>query len=313
MRNKKFLYIFNYNSNESDLCKFESKYLFDQEELDKLLFSDRVINPSSSAFIKKRLELTHSSKDYSSLLQAIKKANICIEGFKVEYLVVKGDETEYSLRLKKLKDIGYSIEGEPDYYNPTTTFALCKFKGIWHFGILMKNSFDWHKHKLKPHSYSNSISQSIAKALVNVASKGNLNTSLIDACCGAGTIMLEACFAGFQIDGCDINWKMCRHSRENLKHFYYETTVYRSDIKDITQAYDAAIIDLPYNIFSHSSDENSLHIIASTTKIAHRLVIVSTTNISHLIKEAGLILIDQCNVNKIGKGSFNRIIWVCER
>ena len=32
-----------------------------------------------------------------------------------------GDTTEYAERLNKLRDIGYAIEGYPDYYKPTIT------------------------------------------------------------------------------------------------------------------------------------------------------------------------------------------------
>lgn len=307
-----YIYTFNYNSNESDLCKLESRHVFDEEEKNKLLFSDIKIDPSSSAFIKKRLDVISFSDDYSALINKIKNESICVEGFKVEYVVLYGDTTEYTNRLNKLKDIGYSIEGTPDYYEPVITYALSYYQGFWYFGVLTKNNFTWHNHKKKPFSYSNSISMSIGKVLVNIAAKANKKTRLIDACCGVGTIMLEACFAGYNIEGCEINWKICKNARENLSHFNYSTKVYRSDIKDINQSYDAAIIDLPYNLFSFADDTNILHIIESTTEIANRVVIVSTSDITNLISRAGLKTLDYCSVKKIGKAKFTRKIWVCE-
>ena len=313
MHTNSYLYSFNYSNNESDLCKLESRHIFNEEEKNKLLFSDIKIAPSSSAFIKKRLDITLFSDDYPSLINEIKKGSICIEGFKVEYLVLDGDATEYPERLKKLKDIGYSIEGNPDYYSPTITYGLSYYMGVWYFGVLIKNNFDWHKHKQKPCSYSNSISINIAKALVNIAAKANKQNKLLDACCGVGTIMLEACFAGNSIDGCDINWKICNDARENLSHFNYTANVYQSDIKDISKRYEAAIIDLPYNLFSHTDDNKTLHIIESTTEISNRLVIVSTSDITNLISKAGLRIIDYCTVKKIGKANFTRKIWVCRR
>ncbi|MFA9393048.1 MAG: TRM11 family methyltransferase [Prolixibacteraceae bacterium] len=307
------IYSFNYNDNESDLCKLESKSIFNQEEQNKLLFSQLKADPSSSAFIKKRLDIVLFSEDYATLIKAIKKEKLCIEGFKVEYLVLHGDTTEYAERLKKLRDIGYSIEGDSDYYKPTITYALCHYKGVWYFGVLFKNSFDWHKHKNKPHSFSNSISSTIAKALVNIAAQDNQKATLLDACCGAGTIMLEACFAGNNIEGCDINWKMCKHARENLAYFNYTANIYRSDIKDISLSYDAAIIDLPYNLYSSADDTQILHIIQSTAEITNRLIIVSTSDITSFISKAGLSLSDYCDVSKRGKAIFTRKIWVCEK
>ncbi|MGQ7870428.1 TRM11 family SAM-dependent methyltransferase [Sunxiuqinia sp. sy24] len=313
MQTNNYIYSFSYANYENELCKLESSYIFNKEEKNKLLFSDIKAEPSNSAFIKNRLDIISFSEDYSTLINKIKKESICIEGFKVEYLVLDGDTTEYAVRLKKVRDIGYSIEGDSDYYSPSITYALCNYEGIWYFGVLIKNNFAWHKHKQKPCSYSNSISTNIAKALVNIAAKGNKEEKLLDACCGVGTIMLEACFAGNNIEGCDINWKICKNARENLSHFNYTANVYRSDIKDINTRYDAAIIDLPYNLLSCATDNDILHIVESTAEITDRLVIVSTSDITTLISNAGLRIAGYCSVGKSGKRNFARKIWVCEK
>ena len=308
-----YIYSFNCDITERDLCKLESRYIFNKEEQNKLLFSDKKVDPSSSAFIKSRLDIISCSKDYSTLINKIKKENICVEGFKVEYLVFDGDTTEYADRLNKLRDIGFSIEGIHDYYKPTITYALCYYEGVWYFGLLIKNNIAWHKHKQKPCSFSNSISVSIAKALVNIAAKANKENKLLDACCGVGTIMLEACFAGNNIEGCDINEKICNNARKNLSHFNYTANIYHSDIKDISQRYEAAIIDLPYNLFTSATDTNILHIIESTAEITDRLVIVSISDIRDLISNIGFSISDYCSVSKRGKVNFARKIWVCEK
>lgn len=313
MQATKYIYYFAYDHTESDLCKLESKHLFGVEEANKMLFSERDIQPSTSAFIKKRLDVCIMSEDYQKLLELIKKQNIQIDEFKVEYLVLHNDPTNYPDRLQKLKDIGYSITGDPEYYNPKTSYAVCNYNGIWCFGYLHKNGFDWYKHKQKPFSFSNSINPKVAKALINIASKGDKNKRLLDTCCGVGTILLEACFSGFTIEGSDINWKVCRQSRKNLAHFGYHTNVYRADIQHIIARYDAAIIDLPYNVFSIADDRIILHILQSATQITERLIIVSTTNIHHLIDKVGLSLLNRCEVSKSGKANFTRIVWVCKK
>ncbi len=313
MQRNKYIYTFSYENAESDLCKLESKYLFNKEEKNRLLFSDIKVEPSSSAFVKKRVDIISFSKDFAILIDKIKKENICIEAFKVEYLVFDGDITEYPHRLKKLKDIGYSIEGEPDYYSPKVTYALCYYEGIWYFGVLIKDKFVWHKHNQKPYSYSNSINISIAKALVNIAAKANKEKRLLDACCGVGTIMLEACFSKYSIEGCDINWKICKNAQQNLSHFNYTAHIYNSDIKDINKNYDAAIIDLPYNLFSSATEDDIIHIIESAAKITNRLVIISIADITNFITNIGFNIVDYCSINKSGKTNFARKIWVCEK
>ncbi len=295
------------------MYQLESSCVFNQQGADKLLFSTIKVAPSSSAFIKKRLEILSFSEDYSTLIDLIKKEKIAIEGFKVEYVILDGDTTNYADRLGKLKDIGYNIEGYPNYYKPSTTYAICCYKGVWYFGVLTKNNFAWHQHRQKPYAYSNSISVYIAKALVNIAAKGNKEKRLLDACCGVGTILLEACFAGYNIEGCDINKKLCKDAQANLAHFNYNAQVHCSDVKEISKRYDAAIIDLPYNLLSSVTEKDIAHIIESTAAITDRMVIVSTSDITGLIHNTGFTLSDYCSVRKRGKTSFARRIWVCEK
>lgn len=308
-----YIYTFNYDYHHGGLCKLESRQIFDNEEKNKLLFSNIKVDPSISPFIKNRFEIISSSEDYSELLVNIKKENIHIDGFKVEYLILDGDATEKPERLKKLKDIGYSIDGRPDYDTPWITYSLCHYRNVWYFGVLIKHSAGWLKHKKKPCSSSNSIGMNIAKTLVSMASKGNKTNQLLDACCGVGTIMLEACCSGIDIEGCDIRSNPCNYTRANLAHYNYTANVYNSDIKDLDKKYDAAIIDLPYNLYSYSNDTILTNIIESTAKLTTRIVIVSISDIETLIKRSGLKISDFCTVKKRGRSQFARNIWICEK
>jgi len=307
------IYTFTYDENEMDLCKLESKYIFGEIVSNKLIFSNQKVKPSSSTFIKSRIDVLASANDYEALLASIKKSDIKLDDFKVEYLVLDGDDTEYQTRLRKQRDIGVIIKGVAEYYNPSTIFALCKYEEIWYFGKLTKNDVEWHKHNDKPHSYSNSISVVIGKSLVNIAAKGDRNKRLLDACCGVGTIMLEACFADYIIEGCDINWKICRNARENIAHFAYEAKVHCRDIQYLDKKYDAAIVDLPYNLVSKATESQILNILASVSKLTDSFVVVSIDDISQHISDIGFHTVDTCLVRKKGKRQFARKVWVCEK
>lgn len=309
----KYLYTFNYDVHHSELCKLESRQIFDKEQKDKLLFSELEVDPSISPFIRTRLEIILSSEDYTELLEGIKEEDIHVDGFKVEYLVLEGDTREKPERFEKVKDVGYCIEAAPDYHTPRITYAVCCYKKVWYFGVLVKHDSTWLKHKKKPCSFSNSIGMNIAKTLVSMASKGNVSCKLLDACCGVGTVMLEACCMGIDIEGCDIKANPCRFTRENLAHYNYSAHVYHSDIKDVVKEYDAAIIDLPYNLYSYSNDTILSNIITSTAKLTSRIVIVSISDVRSLIKASGLEITDYCTVEKRGRSQFARSVWVCER
>lgn len=309
----RYLYSFKYDFHHTELCKLESRQIFDKEATNKVLFSDIRIDPTVSPFIKNRLEIILSANNYPEFLKDIEQENIHIEGFKVEYLILDGDAADFGERRLKSRDIGYRIEGEPDFDHPTVTYAIGRFEDIWYFGIQETHDPDWHKHKQKPCTFSNSISMTIAKTLVSLAAKGNKSNHLLDACCGVGTVMLEACCAGFNIEGCDINWKAVKHTRENLVHFDYAANVICSDIKDHETQYAAAIIDLPYNLYSYSNDTIAQGIIESTAKLTNRIVVVSIADIESIIEKSGLTVADFCTVEKKGKSKFVRKIWICEK
>ena len=291
----------------------ESRQIFGEEVKNNLLFSNIKVDPSISPFIKSRFEIIFSSNDYADLLKSIEEKQIQIEGFKAEYLVLDGDTTGYTDRLKQLKDIGYRIEGFPDYQTPTIIYSICYYENVWHFRILTKHNSDWQKHSKKPCKFSSSLSIDIAKSLVGIASRGDKTNQLLDACCGVGTVMLEACFSGFNIVGSDINWKACKNTRENLAHYNYTAKVLHLDIKDHHRKYDAAIVDLPYNLYTHSNDSIVLNIIESAAKLATRIVIVSISDITTVIKDSGLKVSDFCSIEKRGNSKFTRKIWVCEK
>ena len=307
------IYTYTYDETESEICKLETKYIFGKEEKNKILFADKTIDPSCSPFLKRRIDISSYSSNYNTFIQSIKDEKLSAEGFKIEYLVVDGDTTEYDVRLNQMRDIGFSIDGEPDYYNPTKTYGMCYYAGIWYFGELTKNDFAWHAHKKKPKSYSISININIGKALVNIACKANKNSAIIDACCGVGTVLLEACIAGYNIEGCDINWKIYNDAKENMAFFDYSAPIFRADIAELEKQYDTAIVDLPYNLYSNASENDILHILESAAKISKRLVIVSTADISEQIVHIGHQITDHCTVSKSGKRVFTRQIWVCEK
>lgn len=310
----KFIYSFNYDYHHEELCKLESRQLFGMEVEDKFLFSDIEIDPSISPFIRSRMDVLSSLEDYDTFLQDIIKLNIELHDFNVEYLILAGDTANKAERREKQKDIGFCIHGRPDFKNPVITYAISHYQDVWYFGVLHKENVAWHEHRQKPHSFSNSIGTIIAKSLVSIASQGNKDNTLLDACCGVGTVVLEACISGFLIEGCDINTRAYHHAVQNLEHYNYTAKLHLSDIKDLETTYNAAIIDLPYNLYSLTGDNNTAkHIIEATATLTDRIVIVSIADIASEIASAGLQVIDHCNVVKRGKSLFTRKIWVCER
>ncbi|MGB1037816.1 MAG: TRM11 family SAM-dependent methyltransferase [Bacteroidia bacterium] len=308
-----YIYTFNFDFHLTELFELETRQIFGKEATSKMLFSNKEIDPSISPFIKSRLDIQFGESSYETLLIRIKKLEIKKEGFKAEYVVLHGDKTDYLERLNKLRDVGMRIEGYPDYEQPSIIYSICHYEGMWYFGILNKHDTSWYRHKSKPHSFSNSLGMDIAKSLVCIASKGEKTTKLIDTCCGVGTVMLEACIAGFDIEGCDISPNATKYTELNLSHYNYSATVHCSDINQLKGPYDTAIVDLPYNFYSYSDESITANITQSAAKLASRIVIVSTADIRLHLEKNKMKVIDYCTVVKKGKSTFSRSIWVCEK
>jgi len=70
-----------------------------------------------------------------------------------------------------------------------------------------------------------------------------------------------------------------------------------------------AIIDLPYNLFTHISAEDQFNIIKHARRIADKVVVVTIETIDDMIEDAGFIIKDRCVAKK---QSFLRQILLCE-
>ncbi len=302
----KYIYKFNYPDYEEELCKLESRCLFNQEG--KIIESDRDFSPSDSPFIKGRLEWLFRSKDLKDIYRLLEENPIKHEGFKCEYFKLEESVLNHKKRLDILRELGLRIIGFPNFKKPSRRYGITYYNGEWIFGILIPNDYKWNDHNIKPISYSNSLGLRVAKALVNIASSGDKEVSIADTCCGAGTVVIEGVYGGYNIKGYEINKKVTRNAKENLRHFNLEERVETLDMNLIQETFDATIMDIPYGLFSHITKERQLEMIKTSKRISKRFVLISLENLEDLLLEVGFKIDDHC---EISKGRFIRSVWVC--
>ncbi len=321
------MYNVNYSEYEKSLCSIELRALFNRQFDEKIFFSDVKVDPNWSAFIKNRFRIIHQVAEYDELLSYLEGYQDLKADFTVKYLkLVSGDPNganrnslckEAIVRLSKnaslenKKDRNQN-DKNPNYENPTIVYGITQFEGVWYFGELVKNQSLWRKHNNRPYTYSNSLKINMAKVLINIAGQGDLSKRIIDPCCGAGTVLLEGCFAGYSIVGSDISWKTAKNARENLEFFGYNTKALKQDIQKITDHYDSSIVDLPYGLYSSTSYEDQKMILENAKRISDRVIIISSEDISGMLEEIQLKLIDSCNFLKSVNRKFTRYIWVCQ-
>lgn len=306
----KYFYIINYNSEfEEELCDMEMKSLFNQVPKKKYLFSNQYVSPSRSPYIKEFISIIYEEDSLEKIVENIKKDKLCYDDFKVCYLKTEDTKISYEERLKSIRSIGLNIEGEADIHNPKVMLGVTNINGRWIFGVYERNDFKWHIHDEKPYTYSNSLSVRVARALVNIAVGNNLDCSLIDPCCGVGTVVIEALSMNINVCGYDINPCIASNAKRNLEFFGYDNVITKGDMRNINKTYDVCIIDLPYGLFTPITLQEQIDIISSARKISKRLVLVTFEDMDKHIINAGFSISDKCCVSK---GKFKRYINLCE-
>ncbi|MGM9985927.1 MAG: TRM11 family SAM-dependent methyltransferase [Bacillaceae bacterium] len=304
-----FFYAINFPPEEEILCQLEMKVLFGFIPEGKYFFSTVDVNPSTSPFIKERIALTHRADSLQALVKKIEKDNLPYEDFRVNYIRVEGEGLSYQERLESTKAVAIAIPGEANLHEPKITVGVAKYEDKWLFGIYEANDLHWHEHDNKPYTYSHSLSVRVARALVNIAVGNNRDCTLVDPCCGVGTVVIEALDLGVNVQGYEINRKTAWNAKRNLAFFGLEDVIIRQDMHTVEEHYDVAIIDIPYGIIVPISKEDQVAIIRSARRIANKLVIIMMEDMDEMLKEEGWNIVDSAIVTK---GNFKRYIRVCE-
>ena len=268
-----------------------------------------MLNPSRSPFIKDMISIIYEEDSLEQIVEKIIEDKLSYDDFKVCYIKLENGDVDYKERLRSIREIGFVITGESEMHNPKVILGVTKVYGRWIFGKYERNDYEWHIHDKKPYSYSNSLSLRVARALVNIAVKNNLDCKLIDPCCGVGTVVIEALSMGINVKGYEINKSIAENAQKNLEFFGYENVITSGDMHNIEEKYDVAIIDLPYGVFTATTLEEQIALMKTARRITNKLVIVTFEDMDKHIIEAGFDIINKCYVCK---GKFKRYINICE-
>ena len=306
-----YLYTYACSPEEEPLCQMEMRALFGCNAGPYLMMSTEKIEPERSPFIRERIEVMFEGETYQSIAEQVENVDLGEETFKVH--LIKDNDLEVKLsfqeRRKIEREIGLSVNGAAELDHPKHLFAVIPYRGRWYFGRYKKGEAVWLKHQQKPREYSTALSTRMARAVVNIAIPKIEGIRAIDPCCGIGTVLVEALSMGINITGRDIKPLPAIGARENIAHFGYVCEVTKGPIEEVTEHYDSAIIDLPYNLCHTASPEEQLSILIHANRIADRIVVVTGEPIDDMVVEAGLIIKDRCEAKKPG---FTREILLCE-
>ncbi len=307
-----FIYTFACSDDERSLCSLEMRSLFGVDTESLIIKNDISIDPSRSPFIKEQIEIMYEGDTMNDILKQVEDIVLKDSTFKVIFVKINdlssADKISYGDRRIIERDLGMHIEGEADVHNPDYVFGIVTLGGRWYFGKYRLNDAVWFLHMKKPRNYSIALGTRLARAAANIAVPKPLGVKAIDPCCGIGTVLVEALSMGIDIVGRDYNPQIVQGARANIAHFGYVGEVTYGDIADVSEMYDVAIIDMPYNLFSTTTPEEQLSLLQHTRRFASKVVIITIETIDDMIQEAGFTIIDRCVAKK---RSFSRQVIVC--
>lgn len=310
---QKYVYSFTWQRDEYGLSRLEMRTFFNFHVEGNVLISQEKIVPGRSPYMRSRLAVFLEASSLEQLIEIAAKLELGQKSFKIHCLNNSDDAIKPKLNRAIRNDymirLSSAINAEPDLEKPDVVLGLVFHEERYYLGELTYGEAVWLKHMQKPEMYSTALSTRDARAIVNIAVPFPDGLKVIDPCCGIGTVLVEAMSMGIAIEGRDINKRVVWGSRINLRHFSYEPNVEIGPIEEAAEGYDVAIIDMPYNLFTHITGELQQSIITNARRIAKRVIIVTIESMDDKIDEAGLTIIDRAVLKK---GKFERQVLICE-
>lgn len=305
-----YLYTYTCHETERELCLMELTELFGHEpDGEDWLVSELWVDPDRSPFLSACIDVRMTGESIERMAEQADRIDLNHATFKVVCLKA-GDRFGYEQSRGYERMVGCQITGTAQMKAPDVTLGMVSTGGMWRLGILLEPERAWLNHKQKPQNYSTGLSSRIARALVNLAVPRLGGVALLDPCCGMGNVLIEALSMGITAEGRDINPLAVRGARVNLRHYGYDDNkVAIQDMNTMQGHYDAAILDLPYNLCSVFPEEEKLQMLQSLRRLSDRAVIVSIEPLRELLLSSGWKVLRHCTTRK---GSFVREIWLCE-
>lgn len=306
------LYTYSRHTDEIELCRLEMRAFFNKDTHENFIFSETCIDPSRSPFMKERLDVLVTCNSIQEVADYVTTLTNDGQRFLIRCLntIALGETAKIAHpdRRKVERSIGMAMPGEADLVQPDILYGVVQIGQQYLFGYLTESISVWRQHVKKPEMYSTALSTRVARAVSNIAVPHPEGVKAIDPCCGIGNVLVEALSMGIDMDGRDINPLAVLGSRKNIAHFGLTGDVTPGPIEEAPGHYDAAIIDMPYNLYTHVTRDQQASILQAARTLTDKLVIVTIESMDDLLIDAGFEIVDRCIAKK---AHFEREVVVC--
>ena len=249
-----------------------------------IAISEHRVDVCRGAYLKSCSEVLFETASLTELRADIRSAGLHADEFRVS--VVKKPRSLKVNSMELARDIGSDIAGNANLNNPQVTFlVVLTAEKIWFGRLLSESDNVWLAHNQRPYVTSSSLPARLARVLVNLVARPG--DSLLDPCCGTGTIVMSAAHSGIRAVGYDTNLRMIGATTKNLRHFGLTADVTLGDARQVQGEFDAIATDLPYGINLIKNNSQDTEILANLRTCAPKAAFIDLRDLSKPLNDLG--------------------------
>ena len=249
-----------------------------------IAISEHRVDVCRGAYLKSCSEVLFETASLTELRADIRSAGLHADEFRVS--IVKKPRSLKVNSMELARDIGSDIGGNANLNNPQVTFlVVLTAEKIWFGRLLSESDNVWLAHNQRPYVTSSSLPARLARVLVNLVARPG--DSLLDPCCGTGTIVMAAAHSGIRAVGYDTNLRMVGATTKNLQHFGLTADVALGDARQVQGQFDTIATDLPYGINLIKDNSQDTEILANLRTCAPRAAFIDLRDLSKPLNDLG--------------------------
>ena len=254
---------------------------------------------TGAAYVRLCAETLAAGESLPELIAALQTQRLTFDRFRLEvYRPSPRPAEEMPEIVRRVAD---AWNGRPDLDHPRVRLAVLAQRGRWRVGrIVTESSADW-RWSAPPGAYSAALPAQLARALVNlVAAPGD---TLLDPCCGIGTVVVQAARQGVRTLGVEISKKLAGHAADYVRRCGVRALIAAGDARTWAGRFDAAVADLPYGRANLIATDLYPDLLRNLRRLTPRAAIVAAEPLGELLGESGFRLIALARVQS---GSLTR-------
>jgi len=298
--------LLSFTDEEVEIARAEAEALLGPARFEgRLAFCARAGDVTPGAYVNWCARELACAATLDALCERISAQGLGADDFKV--IVVKPKCSGAPPSQYVASRIASHLKGQPDLSHPKVQFAIALTGDGVRFGrIVSQADKSWRKHLRRPRHCSTALPVRLARAIVNMAVQPG--DSVLDPCCGVGTLLVEAASIGASVFGSDINWRMVAAARENLSHFGFAAQVTVAPAETVNGRFDVIVTDLPYGRSTQADERLYQAILSNLASLAPRAAIVTGAPSSEILQAAGYEIV---HVARQFKGTLTRHVYLC--